>query len=37
MEKLWEVLEVDKKNEERLRKWMDPNLESFYPIDSAMS
>jgi hypothetical protein len=32
-----DVLEMEEKREERLRKWMDPNLERFYPIDSAMS
>ncbi|OMO56827.1 hypothetical protein CCACVL1_26240 [Corchorus capsularis] len=31
-----EVLE-DEDKEKRLRKWMDPNLESFYPIDGALS
>nr|AZL93825.1 LysM receptor [Ceanothus thyrsiflorus] len=34
---LRELLEVDEKREERLRKWMDPNLENFYPIDGALS
>ncbi|OMO84239.1 hypothetical protein COLO4_22153 [Corchorus olitorius] len=33
---LREVLENEDK-EKRLRKWMDPNLESFYPIDGALS
>ncbi|XVE87246.1 hypothetical protein DITRI_Ditri18aG0101000 [Diplodiscus trichospermus] len=33
---LREVLEVEEK-EKMLRKWMDPNLESFYPIDGALS
>ncbi|KAF6166589.1 hypothetical protein GIB67_005451 [Kingdonia uniflora] len=32
-----EILEVEGKREERLRKWMDPNLEKFYPIDGALS
>ncbi|KAJ6420005.1 hypothetical protein OIU84_030012 [Salix udensis] len=32
-----DVLEMEEKKEERLRKWMDPSLERFYPIDSAMS
>nr|ASM47220.1 nod factor perception 2 [Parasponia rigida] len=32
-----EVFEVEEKKEERLRKWMDPNLQSFYPIDGALS
>lgn len=31
------VLEVEEKREERLAKWMDQNLESFYPIDGALS
>ncbi|XWS42000.1 hypothetical protein CRYUN_Cryun17cG0130800 [Craigia yunnanensis] len=34
---LREVLEIEEKKEKRLRKWMDPNLESFYPIDGALS
>ncbi|XVF59556.1 hypothetical protein PTKIN_Ptkin07bG0285600 [Pterospermum kingtungense] len=33
---LREVLESEEK-ERRLRKWMDPKLESFYPIDCALS
>ncbi|KAJ6732984.1 SERINE/THREONINE RECEPTOR-LIKE KINASE NFP [Salix koriyanagi] len=32
-----DVLEMEEKREERLRKWMDPSLERFYQIDSAMS
>ncbi|XVF61952.1 hypothetical protein PTKIN_Ptkin08bG0176500 [Pterospermum kingtungense] len=33
-----EVMEInEEKKEMRLRKWMDPNLESFYPIDGALS
>ncbi|XP_028082276.1 serine/threonine receptor-like kinase NFP [Camellia sinensis] len=31
------ILEVEERKEEMLREWMDPNLESFYSIDSAMS
>ncbi|KAG6775807.1 hypothetical protein POTOM_019303 [Populus tomentosa] len=31
------VLEIEEKREESLRKWMDPYLERFYPIDSALS
>lgn len=31
------ILEVEEKREERLKKWMDPNLESLYPIDVALS
>ncbi|KAF8405156.1 hypothetical protein HHK36_010055 [Tetracentron sinense] len=31
------LLEVEEKREERLRRWMDPNLENFYPSDSALS
>uniref|UniRef100_A0A2K2AG15 Protein kinase domain-containing protein n=2 Tax=Populus trichocarpa TaxID=3694 RepID=A0A2K2AG15_POPTR len=31
------VLEIEEKREESLRKWMDPCLERFYPIDSALS
>ncbi|KAK3223789.1 hypothetical protein Dsin_010814 [Dipteronia sinensis] len=36
-EEICEVLEIEDKREERLRNWMDPNLESFYPIDGALS
>ncbi|KAF2295100.1 hypothetical protein GH714_031497 [Hevea brasiliensis] len=32
-----DVLEVAERRVERLKKWMDPNLESFYPIDGALS
>ncbi|MBA0861053.1 hypothetical protein Goshw_023951 [Gossypium schwendimanii] len=32
-----QVLAIEEKREKRLRKWMDPNLESFYPLDSALS
>lgn len=32
-----EILEDEEKKEERLREWMDPRLESFYPIDNALS
>ncbi|XP_061971669.1 serine/threonine receptor-like kinase NFP isoform X2 [Populus nigra] len=31
------VLEIEEKREKSLRKWMDPCLERFYPIDSALS
>ncbi|CAI0554394.1 unnamed protein product [Linum tenue] len=31
------VLEVAEKREEKLRNWMDPNLENMYPIDGALS
>nr|POE68883.1 pentatricopeptide repeat-containing protein [Quercus suber] len=31
------ILEVEEKREERLKKWMDPNLESLYPINGALS
>ncbi|KAK9284472.1 hypothetical protein L1049_023645 [Liquidambar formosana] len=31
------ILEVEEKRKEGLRRWMDPNLESFYPIDGALS
>ncbi|XP_057498513.1 serine/threonine receptor-like kinase NFP [Actinidia eriantha] len=31
------VLEDEEKREERLMSWMDPKLESFYPIDGALS
>ncbi|KAJ4844869.1 hypothetical protein Tsubulata_004363, partial [Turnera subulata] len=32
-----DVLEVAEKREERFKKWMDPKLESFYPIDGALN
>ncbi|KAL7193148.1 hypothetical protein ACSBR2_024873 [Camellia fascicularis] len=31
------ILEDEGRREERLRRWMDPNLESFYPVDGALS
>ncbi|KAJ0981811.1 hypothetical protein J5N97_010066 [Dioscorea zingiberensis] len=31
------VMEVEEKREERLKKWMDPKLQGFYPVDGAMS
>ncbi|CAK9158737.1 unnamed protein product [Ilex paraguariensis] len=31
------ILEVEEKREDRLRRWMDPTLESFYPIDGALN
>ncbi|KAL6224689.1 hypothetical protein ACLB2K_003544 [Fragaria x ananassa] len=31
------VLEAEEKKQEKLRAWMDPTLESFYPIDGALS
>ncbi|KAK7309259.1 hypothetical protein RJT34_05833 [Clitoria ternatea] len=34
---IWKVFEQEENREERLRKWMDPKLESFYPIDYALS
>ncbi|XP_022751351.1 serine/threonine receptor-like kinase NFP [Durio zibethinus] len=34
---LREVLESEEKKEKRLRKWMDPNLDRFYPINDALS
>lgn len=30
-------MEEEEKREERLKKWMDPNLQSFYPIDGALA
>lgn len=32
-----EVMDVEEKKEGRLRTWMDPKLQSFYPIDGAVS
>ncbi|XP_008813272.2 serine/threonine receptor-like kinase NFP [Phoenix dactylifera] len=31
------VLEDENKRKERMRKWIDPNLEGFYPMDGAIS
>ncbi|XP_065874252.1 serine/threonine receptor-like kinase NFP [Euphorbia lathyris] len=31
------ILEIADHKVERLKKWIDPNLENFYPIDSALS
>ncbi|KAL5715109.1 non-specific serine/threonine protein kinase [Ranunculus cassubicifolius] len=31
------ILEVEEGREERLRQWIDPNLEDLYPSDGAMS
>lgn len=31
------VFEAEERRDERLREWMDPKLESFYPIDGALS
>lgn len=31
------ILEVEENKEERLRKWIDPHLERFYPIDGVLS
>lgn len=31
------ILDVEDQRKERLRRWMDPNLESSYPIDDALS
>ncbi|KAK9108775.1 hypothetical protein Sjap_016835 [Stephania japonica] len=31
------ILEVEEQKKERLRGWMDQNLENFYPIDGALS
>ncbi|KAJ7944350.1 LysM receptor kinase [Quillaja saponaria] len=31
------ILDFEEKKEERLRKWMDPNLGNSYPIDGALS
>ncbi|KAI6700154.1 hypothetical protein NL676_014478 [Syzygium grande] len=32
-----EILEAEENREERLMEWMDPDLESFYPIHDALS
>ncbi|XP_057768478.1 serine/threonine receptor-like kinase NFP [Salvia miltiorrhiza] len=31
------ILDVEDQRKERLRRWMDPNLKSSYPIDDALS
>ena len=31
------ILEVEENKEERLRKWIDPNLKSLYPMDGVLS
>ncbi|KAL3526701.1 hypothetical protein ACH5RR_011357 [Cinchona calisaya] len=31
------ILEVEEEKEERLRRWIDPHLESYYNIDGALS
>ncbi|PIA55597.1 hypothetical protein AQUCO_00700123v1 [Aquilegia coerulea] len=31
------IMEVEETREEKLRKWIDPNLENFYPIDGALN
>ncbi|KAL0013260.1 hypothetical protein SO802_000329 [Lithocarpus litseifolius] len=31
------ILEVEENKEERLRKWIDPHLERFYPIEGVLS
>lgn len=31
------ILDVEDQRKERLRRWLDPNLESSYPIDDALS
>ncbi|RDY12377.1 Serine/threonine receptor-like kinase NFP, partial [Mucuna pruriens] len=33
---IWKILDQEENREERLRKWMDPKLESYYPIDYAL-
>ncbi|XP_020090327.1 serine/threonine receptor-like kinase NFP [Ananas comosus] len=41
MRMLWEeirtVLEAEEMREHRIKKWMDPSLEGFYPTDGAIS
>ncbi|RVW73274.1 Serine/threonine receptor-like kinase NFP [Vitis vinifera] len=32
-----EILEVEDKREDRIRRWMDPTLENFYPFDGALN
>ncbi|KAJ1419072.1 Tyrosine-protein kinase, active site [Sesbania bispinosa] len=34
---VWKIFDIEENREESLRKWMDPKLESFYPIDNALS
>jgi serine/threonine protein kinase len=33
----WKIFDIEGNREERLRKWMDPKLEDFYPIEHALS
>nr|AEQ49620.1 Nod-factor receptor 5 [Galega orientalis] len=33
----WKIFDLEENKEEGLRKWMDPKLENFYPIDNALS
>ncbi|XP_050906671.1 serine/threonine receptor-like kinase NFP isoform X2 [Lathyrus oleraceus] len=33
----WKIFDLEGNREESLRKWMDPKLENFYPIDNALS
>ncbi|XP_030467729.1 serine/threonine receptor-like kinase NFP [Syzygium oleosum] len=37
MKEVMEILEAEENREERLMEWMDPDLESFYPIHDALS
>lgn len=34
---IWKIFDQEENREERLRRWMDPKLESYYPIDYALS
>nr|KYP66704.1 putative LRR receptor-like serine/threonine-protein kinase At1g56130 family [Cajanus cajan] len=34
---IWKIFDQEEDREERLRRWMDPKLESYYPIDYALS
>lgn len=34
---IWKIFDQEENREERLRKWMDPKLENYYPIDYALS
>ncbi|XP_028242652.1 serine/threonine receptor-like kinase NFP [Glycine soja] len=34
---IWKIFDQEENREERLKKWMDPKLESYYPIDYALS
>ncbi|KAK7406630.1 hypothetical protein VNO78_08259 [Psophocarpus tetragonolobus] len=34
---IWKIFDQEDNREDRLKKWMDPNLEGYYPIDYALN